>query len=197
MATKIKQEGPNRKGAKQPQLQAWEGEGKQQKTFVSLDMLASSGPRTQKRFTPYLSSPANGNIFSYLKDNTDGLATHSPPRSYNQICPGGSLPLTALFHKAPANAIFTTMIGAHAKLISPFASCTRHHWPRCQPLRFGTGIQSSQGGGLEITSKRGAHYTWEGTGLLRPIQKPTLVPDHESINKKKKSICLVTWNKRI
>lgn len=38
------------------------------------------------------------------------------------------------------------------------------------------------GGGLEITSKRGAHYTWEGTGLLRPIQKPTLVPDHESIN---------------
>lgn len=111
MATKIKQEGPNRKGVKQQQLQAWEGEGKQQKTFVSY-VLASSGPGsdTLKKFTPYLSSPANGNIFSHLEDNTDGFSNSFSTFTYNQICPGGSLPLTALFHEAPANAILTTMV---------------------------------------------------------------------------------------
>lgn len=112
MATKIKQEGPNRKGAKQPQLQAREGEGKQQKTFVSYVWASSGlGSDTLKKFTPYLSSPANGNIFSHLEDNTDGSSnSFSSTLTYNQICPGGSLPLTALFHEAPANAILTTMV---------------------------------------------------------------------------------------
>lgn len=143
MTTKIKLNKEARrtkqKGAKQPQPQVWEGEGKQRKTFVSSDMLVISGPGldTLKKFTPYLYSPVNGNIFSlfvHLKDNTDESSnSFFSTFTYNQI------------RSIPRGQRYPYNHGDHAKFISPSASCTGHHWPRCQPLESGTGIQSCQG----------------------------------------------------